>query len=181
MFDKLEPQNDNSQDSSTSDVTSSERLEQQFRELCWDVCQKRYVENRQTRKKLLTRENLQKLFCIFNSVCETDEYDQPLAPAVVHKDELALVVSKMFASIDKPLDREKFDAHFADDRLAFEAFVTLLEEDLLESSQHAAIDCMIDVVYSEYILQVVKKVSQNLFALVFNLLLGWRLGFFGAV
>ena len=134
--------------------TSSDQRQKQLRDLCWDVCKKHYVESRQTKKKLLTRENLQKLWCIFNSVCETDDRDEPLIPVVVHKEELELIVKKMFASIDKILD-----ANFSTEQMAFEEFVTLLEEDLLEYSQHAAIDCMVDVVYSEYILQIVKKVS----------------------
>ena len=129
---------------------------------CWLVCQKHYVDQRPG-KKVLSRKDIHKLWCVFNFVSESDAHDKPKIPIVAHRDEVELIVHKMLTSIGKLYDRDVFnDASNSMEEFTFEKYVDILEHTYLEALDKDAISCTITDIYQEYILQVLKKVS-NLF------------------
>ena len=127
-------------------------------EICWLVCQKRYVDRRKG-KQLLTREDIHKLWCIFNFVSESDDTDKPRIPIIAHRDEVALIVQKLLTSIGKQYDKDEFnEATDNAEEFSFEAYVQLLEHTYLESLDRDAVSCTIAEIYEQYIQQVLKKV-----------------------
>ena len=120
-------------------------------------------------KRTLTKEDIQKCWRVFNFLSEVGDDDKCITPIVLHRDEVELVISKIMSHVCKRFDRDVFQEQCGQDtRISFEKYLTLIEDICFKGLDYETVSATVDDIYSEFILQVLKKVGDFTISLKYS-------------
>ena len=127
-------------------------------EVCWMLCSSKYLSRE---KKLLKNNDVYRLWRLFNFLSETDSNGELVYPVVTHIDEVGLIVSRIWSRANQVFDDDAYrEACCGFVEFKFPQMLQLLETTCLEGLAEDVVSTAIKEVYDEYIVEVLKKVSQ---------------------